>query len=99
MSSQLSLKKPLVDLSRHYVLKKLSDGWIVRTIEGGDTRFIPRAQLIEMGYLNETDLSSPESPPDTEAIVVPTATDKRKSNPTPMAGRADLDQNWRSTKK
>ena len=95
----MSSKESLVDLSRHYVLKKLPDGWLVGSIERGDTRFVPRAQLIEMGYLDEAELTSSDAPPDTEAIVVPTATDKRKSNSTPLAGRADLDPNWRSTKK
>lgn len=79
---------PLVDLSNHYVMKKFHDGWLVGPIEGGEPRFVSRAQLIEMGYLNGVESNALEPSPTPTAIVVPTA-----------KSRADLDPDWRKNKK
>jgi len=65
----------LVDLSNYCVVCKYQDGWLVHPIDkmsgNWNCQFISTAELVRMGYLNETHTFTIDEPARSSVIVVP----------------------------
>jgi hypothetical protein len=81
------LESDIKDLTNYFVVKKYTDGWLVRKNSPGEQPiFLQNDKLVAMGYLNKDIYQVDNTEPTPSIIMVPTI--KRKS-------RADLDDNWR----
>jgi len=73
------------DLSRYFIVRKFSDGWLMGSQNGPESIFVPRTELVRMGYLSEeaesisASLSSaPQDIPSPRVITIPLTNEFRR---------------------
>jgi hypothetical protein len=90
----------LTNLDGYYIVKRFNNGWLMGSVKSNTTLFVPRKDLVRMGYLAGSIEYSSSSLGNPTAIVVPVSpTHRRRSKSVePQKSRADQDLNWRRSK-
>jgi len=79
------MSSDLKDLSDYCVIKKYPDGWMIskKSDEKREVKFIPRLDLVRMGYTQDN-RSVPPAPPNSPTVII-----------VPTSPIRDLEGNWR----